>query len=84
MKLIFLAIVKYVKETLETESFGKCYDFQTVPGCGLKCMISNTSSIEEKANKTARMINYENQVRYLNWNVLSNFYIRYINLLWIF
>ncbi|XP_026466115.1 copper-transporting ATPase 1 isoform X2 [Ctenocephalides felis] len=57
------AIVKYVKETLETDFFGKCSDFQTVPGCGLKCMISNTSMIEDKANKMSKMINYENKVR---------------------
>ncbi|CAG5115771.1 unnamed protein product [Candidula unifasciata] len=34
------AILKYVKETLATESLGKVSDFSAVPGCGIKCKVS--------------------------------------------
>ncbi|XP_064610075.1 copper-transporting ATPase 1-like isoform X2 [Liolophura sinensis] len=34
------AIVKYAKETLKAETLGKVTDFQAVPGCGLKCKVS--------------------------------------------
>ncbi|XP_052796287.1 copper-transporting ATPase 1-like isoform X2 [Mya arenaria] len=39
------AIVKYTKETLKTENLGKTSDFQAVPGCGLKCSVSNLEPI---------------------------------------
>ncbi|KAL3879476.1 hypothetical protein ACJMK2_031772, partial [Sinanodonta woodiana] len=41
------AIVKYAKETLKTENLGKVSDFQAVPGCGLKCSISQMESLLE-------------------------------------
>ncbi|XP_055368529.1 copper-transporting ATPase 1 isoform X2 [Betta splendens] len=37
-----LAITKYCKQELETESVGTCTDFQAVPGCGIRCQVSNT------------------------------------------
>ncbi|CAL1541938.1 unnamed protein product [Lymnaea stagnalis] len=39
------AILKYVKETLATESLGKVYEFSAVPGCGIKCKVSHVESI---------------------------------------
>ncbi|KAJ8298432.1 hypothetical protein KUTeg_024963 [Tegillarca granosa] len=39
------AIVKYANETLKTESLGKVTDFQAVPGCGLKCKVSQVESL---------------------------------------
>jgi len=39
------AIVKYVKQTLKTENLGKVSDFQAVPGCGLKCTVSNVETL---------------------------------------
>lgn len=39
------AIVKYVKETLSKDLLGKATDFQAVPGCGLKCTVSNVESL---------------------------------------
>ncbi|XP_052076803.1 copper-transporting ATPase 1-like isoform X2 [Mytilus californianus] len=34
------AIVKYTKQTLNADNLGKVSDFQAVPGCGLKCIVS--------------------------------------------
>ncbi|XP_033744011.1 copper-transporting ATPase 1-like isoform X2 [Pecten maximus] len=39
------AIVKYAKETMSVESLGKTVDFQAVPGCGLKCLVSHVESL---------------------------------------
>ena len=38
---IAFAITTYVKEALQVESLGKCSNFQAVPGCGLKCQVSD-------------------------------------------
>lgn len=32
-------------QELGTESLGTCTDFQAVPGCGIKCQVSNTESL---------------------------------------
>ncbi|XP_067664088.1 copper-transporting ATPase 1-like isoform X2 [Haliotis asinina] len=42
---IAAAIVKYAKKTLATEALGKVTDFQAVPGCGLKCKVSQTETL---------------------------------------
>uniref|UniRef100_A0AAX7TEW7 P-type Cu(+) transporter n=1 Tax=Astatotilapia calliptera TaxID=8154 RepID=A0AAX7TEW7_ASTCA len=39
------AITKYCKQELGTESLGTCVDFQAVPGCGIRCQVSNTESL---------------------------------------
>uniref|UniRef100_A0A8C8J2Q4 P-type Cu(+) transporter n=1 Tax=Oncorhynchus tshawytscha TaxID=74940 RepID=A0A8C8J2Q4_ONCTS len=39
------AITKYCKQELGTESLGACTDFQAVPGCGIRCQVSNTETI---------------------------------------
>uniref|UniRef100_A0A0B7B2G7 P-type Cu(+) transporter n=2 Tax=Arion vulgaris TaxID=1028688 RepID=A0A0B7B2G7_9EUPU len=39
------AILKYVKETLATESMGKVSDFSAVPGCGIKCKVSHVENL---------------------------------------
>ncbi|XP_068596463.1 copper-transporting ATPase 1 [Brachionichthys hirsutus] len=44
------AITKYCKQELGTESLGKCTDFQTVPGCGIRCRISNTEMLLKQAD----------------------------------
>ncbi|XP_070553751.1 copper-transporting ATPase 2-like isoform X2 [Ptychodera flava] len=38
---IGIAITKHAKQSLGAENLGKCTDFQAVPGCGLKCTVSN-------------------------------------------
>ncbi|XP_037907569.1 copper-transporting ATPase 1 isoform X4 [Hermetia illucens] len=57
---IAVAIVKYAKETLETDTFGKCTNFQAVPGCGIKTTASNLEGLIEKAKKNEKITNYEN------------------------
>ncbi|XDV36959.1 hypothetical protein PO909_006663 [Leuciscus waleckii] len=39
------AITKYCKQDLGTESLGTCSDFQAVPGCGIRCLVSNTENL---------------------------------------
>ncbi|XP_030622832.1 copper-transporting ATPase 1 [Chanos chanos] len=39
------AITKYCKQELATESLGACSDFQAVPGCGIKCQVSNLENL---------------------------------------
>uniref|UniRef100_A0A673ZFV0 P-type Cu(+) transporter n=1 Tax=Salmo trutta TaxID=8032 RepID=A0A673ZFV0_SALTR len=39
------AITKYCKQELGTESLGVCAKFQTVPGCGIRCQVSNTETL---------------------------------------
>uniref|UniRef100_A0A665W3F6 P-type Cu(+) transporter n=1 Tax=Echeneis naucrates TaxID=173247 RepID=A0A665W3F6_ECHNA len=39
------AITKYCKQELNTESLGTCTDFQAVPGCGIRCHVSNTETL---------------------------------------
>ncbi|CAO2611603.1 Copper-transporting ATPase 2 [Lemmus lemmus] len=40
-----VAVTKYCKEELGTETLGYCTDFQAVPGCGIGCKVSNTFSV---------------------------------------
>ncbi|XP_012713019.2 copper-transporting ATPase 1 [Fundulus heteroclitus] len=44
------AITKYCKQELGTESLGACTDFQAVPGCGIRCQVSNTESLLKQAD----------------------------------
>ncbi|XP_032779980.2 copper-transporting ATPase 1 isoform X2 [Daphnia magna] len=41
------AITKFVKEALKTDLVAKCSDFHTVPGCGLRCQVSNLDEMEK-------------------------------------
>ncbi|OWK00748.1 hypothetical protein Celaphus_00016554 [Cervus elaphus hippelaphus] len=40
-----LAVTRYCKEELGTETLGCCTDFQAVPGCGISCKVSSVESI---------------------------------------
>uniref|UniRef100_A0A7N8Y3D8 P-type Cu(+) transporter n=1 Tax=Mastacembelus armatus TaxID=205130 RepID=A0A7N8Y3D8_9TELE len=46
------AITKYCKLELGTESLGTCTDFQTVPGCGIRCKVSNTENLLKQLPST--------------------------------
>ncbi|KAM8977604.1 copper-transporting ATPase 2 [Pelodytes ibericus] len=40
-----MAVTKYCKEELGTESLGYCTDFHAVPGCGISCKVNNVESV---------------------------------------
>ncbi|XP_030056304.1 copper-transporting ATPase 2 isoform X2 [Microcaecilia unicolor] len=40
-----MAVTKYCKEELGTETLGYCTDFQAVPGCGISCKVRNVESV---------------------------------------
>jgi hypothetical protein len=40
-------------QTLQSECLGKVTDFQAVPGCGLKCIVSNLESILQSLDMTS-------------------------------
>nr|XP_023018681.1 copper-transporting ATPase 1 isoform X1 [Leptinotarsa decemlineata] len=59
---IATAIIKYVREALGTESTGSSSNFQSVPGCGMKCTVSNLSGIITKAEDSTELNNFVNLV----------------------
>lgn len=60
---IAAAIIRYVRDVLGCELSGTSDNFQAVPGCGLKCTISNISSMVKNANNNAEMANFASLVR---------------------
>ncbi|MEQ2250786.1 ATPase Cu transporting protein 7A [Ilyodon furcidens] len=56
------AITKYCKQELGTESLGTCTDFQAVPGCGIRCQVSNTESLLKQADSDSEDNNQCNNV----------------------
>ncbi|XP_030594529.1 copper-transporting ATPase 1 [Archocentrus centrarchus] len=56
------AITKYCKQELGTESLGTCTDFQAVPGCGIRCQVSNTESLLKQADSDSEDNNQRNSV----------------------
>lgn len=48
-----VAVTKYCKEELGTETLGYSTDFQAVPGCGISCKVSNVESILAHRGPTA-------------------------------
>ncbi|KAJ9589439.1 hypothetical protein L9F63_017342 [Diploptera punctata] len=57
------AIVKFVKEVMGSDIGGQCSNFQAVPGCGLKCTVSNIDAMMAQAAQSEKLINYANQSR---------------------
>ncbi|XP_032666670.1 copper-transporting ATPase 1 isoform X4 [Odontomachus brunneus] len=55
------AIVRYVKDTIGSETTGQCTNFQAVAGCGLKCKVSHLNAALSDALKSEKLINYVNQ-----------------------
>ncbi|XP_056393708.1 copper-transporting ATPase 1 isoform X2 [Hyla sarda] len=54
------AVTKHCKEVLNTQILGTCSDFQTVPGCGIRCKVSNIEHIFNSTNQTANVNNSKN------------------------
>ncbi|XP_034247401.1 copper-transporting ATPase 1 isoform X2 [Thrips palmi] len=57
---IAAAIVKFVKETFSVEISGKCSNFETVPGCGLKCTVSHLNSMLSAASTSTTLTAFNN------------------------
>jgi P-type Cu+ transporter len=60
---IATAVVKYVNEFLQSNSLGKCSDFLSVPGCGIRCTVSNIEKSVAAASKSEKFINFENSYK---------------------
>ncbi|XP_059819966.1 copper-transporting ATPase 2-like isoform X4 [Hypanus sabinus] len=45
------AITKYCKEELGTDVLGYCMDFQSVPGCGISCKITNIETVLRESER---------------------------------
>ncbi|KAM4555012.1 copper-transporting ATPase 1 isoform 1-T1 [Odontesthes bonariensis] len=56
------AITKYCKKELGTESVGTCTDFQAVPGCGVRCQVSNTETLLKQVDSDGEDNNQRNSV----------------------
>ncbi|XP_028271622.1 copper-transporting ATPase 1 [Parambassis ranga] len=56
------AITKYCKQELGTESLGTCTDFQAVPGCGIRCQVSNTETLLKQMDSDSEDNNQRNSV----------------------
>lgn len=56
------AITKYCKQELGTESLGTCTDFQAVPGCGIRCQVSNTEALLKQADSDSEDNNQRNSI----------------------
>lgn len=49
-------------QELGTESLGTCVDFQAVPGCGIRCQVSNTESLLKQLDSDSEDNNQRNSV----------------------
>ncbi|XP_058526802.1 copper-transporting ATPase 2 isoform X1 [Ochotona princeps] len=56
-----VAVTKYCKEELGTDTLGYCTDFQAVPGCGIGCKVSSVEGLlargERSPNEPAGHVN---------------------------
>ncbi|XP_055597734.1 copper-transporting ATPase 1 isoform X2 [Uranotaenia lowii] len=57
------AVVKFVKDALQVEVFGKCTNFMAVPGCGIRCVISGVEGIIRDGLASDKIKNYENSYK---------------------
>ncbi|KFP65332.1 Copper-transporting ATPase 1, partial [Cariama cristata] len=55
-----VAITKYCKKELDSETLGTCTDFQVVPGCGISCKVSNIEALLYRKNKMVEENNIKN------------------------
>lgn len=54
------AVVNYINDFLQIDTFGVCNDFMSVPGCGIRCDVSNLDTTLGKAMRSEKLINFEN------------------------
>ncbi|KFP05723.1 Copper-transporting ATPase 1, partial [Calypte anna] len=55
-----VAITKYCKKELESETLGTCTDFQVVPGCGISCKVTNIEALLYRKNRMVEENNIKN------------------------
>ncbi|XP_009870710.1 PREDICTED: copper-transporting ATPase 1 [Apaloderma vittatum] len=55
-----VAITKYCKKELDSETLGTCTDFQVVPGCGISCKVTNVEALLYRKNKMVEENNIKN------------------------
>lgn len=60
---IAAAVVKYVNEFLQTNSLGTCSNFMSVPGCGIRCTVSNVEKAVSAASRSEKFVNFENSYK---------------------
>jgi P-type Cu+ transporter len=55
------SVTKFVREfTQLKDSFGTCSSFISVPGCGIRCTVSNINKIVQTASRSEKIVNFEN------------------------
>ncbi|CAH1118710.1 unnamed protein product [Phaedon cochleariae] len=59
---IAAAIVKFVREALGTELIASSSNFQAVPGCGMKCRVSNLTEMLTRSRDSTELTNFVNLV----------------------
>lgn len=68
---IAAAVVKYVNEFLQTNSLGTCSNFISVPGCGVRCTVSNIERSVSAASRSEKFINFENSYKSGKGNIVT-------------
>lgn len=67
------AVTKFVNDfTQYKDSFGNCSSFISVPGCGIRCTISNFKKIVAGVTSSERIINFENAAKSMEKSVSIN------------
>ena len=62
ISLLNVFCVSVCWQELGTESLGTCTDFQSVPGCGIKCLVSNTESLLRQEDSDSEDNNQRNGI----------------------
>ncbi|NP_001135860.1 ATPase, Cu++ transporting, alpha polypeptide isoform X1 [Nasonia vitripennis] len=57
------AIVHYVREVIETELSGRCSNYLSVPGCGMKCKISFITDTLKSVAKSSKITSFVNNLQ---------------------
>ncbi|XP_050534333.1 copper-transporting ATPase 1 isoform X2 [Daktulosphaira vitifoliae] len=65
------ALVKFVKDTFDCEISGKCERFQTVAGCGIKCVVSHIDDLLKMGSKSNFIMNFNNYMSGFNQSVFE-------------
>lgn len=53
-----------MRDSFNCDITGKCGQFQTVPGCGLRCTVSYTENMMAQILGSEQIINFQNSLKY--------------------